>query len=324
MLPDASGGNVGKAGDERGEGPPVASPARPVSMSALLLRAAGQRSAAIVAELLSLGAHPDGPAAAGEAETGADAADMAGASDGGAGEGEGEEAEAETAARANGDGAAAAAAAPVARRWPPSAPPKRLRNDRPPSPLYAAAAAGDAASLRLLLAAGANVRLPCVRGAMAAHAAARAADGGECLALLLKAGAPLMAKDGNKQTILHHAARAGSEGAMAAALHHWACGARAYDSKKGGTYDWRDRWHRTAVHWAVLNGHTAVVRQLAAAGAALAPTVLHASAQRRSTSLQYETPLQIARRAQPHNAQLIALLEAALEAASIAEGDAPS
>lgn len=88
------------------------------------------------------------------------------------------------------------------------------------------------------------------------------------------ARAPLAAKDLNQQTVLHFAARSGRADTMALLLQRWCAdadvtsqGSRVY----GGPLDWRDRWHRTPVHWAVLNGHAEALRALLAARAAPVP-----------------------------------------------------
>ena len=76
------------------------------------------------------------------------------------------------------------------------------------------------------------------------------------LVALLQAGAPLGVRDKNGQGLLHHAARGGHVGV---AVHVMEQGADPNDPT--------DRWHRTALHWAVINRHPDVVRCLVHGGA---------------------------------------------------------
>merc|ERR1712032_1433921 len=74
--------------------------------------------------------------------------------------------------------------------------------------------------------------------------------------------------------VLHFAARAGNLETSTLLLGRWLAddnlvqqGMRAY----GGPLDWRDRWHRTPVHWAVLNNHALVLKVLLEAKAEAVP-----------------------------------------------------
>jgi hypothetical protein len=60
--------------------------------------------------------------------------------------------------------------------------------------------------------------------------------------------------------------------------------------------EWRDRWSRTAVHWAVLNGHVQCLKALLQLGASPSPPNARHGAHLKSTYLTIETPLQLARR----------------------------
>lgn len=83
----------------------------------------------------------------------------------------------------------------------------------------------------------------------------------QALAALLEAGTPLRVRDASKQTLLHHAARGGQPESIALIL------------ARGGhvDLDLADKWNRTPLHWAVLNGHVGAVTALLEAGAAPTP-----------------------------------------------------
>lgn len=91
--------------------------------------------------------------------------------------------------------------------------------------------------------------------------------------LLLSAKARTTAVTGDRQTALHFAARAGAAGQVVDEL------------LAQGSVDARDRWGRTPLHWAVVNGHRSVVVKLLAAGA-----------DRLARDVQQETPLSVAER----------------------------
>ena len=134
-------------------------------------------------------------------------------------------------------------------------------------------------------------------GVMAAHLGAAVCP--ITLQLLLDAGTPLTAKDANKQTVLHHAARSGQAESLALILPLWVqSGAvgRTSAPLKGGVLDWRDRWHRTAVTWAVLNGHVQALEVLCQHGADPdpQPPSLHKHSKR--TTLKQESHMEIATR----------------------------
>ncbi|GET90130.1 hypothetical protein, unknown function [Leishmania tarentolae] len=123
-------------------------------------------------------------------------------------------------------------------------------------------------------------------------------------------------RDAREESLLHFAARSGNAETIGL-LHHY-----------GLKVDTRDRWQRTPVHWAVLNGHTAVLEEMvlhyissATTTSATAATKDHdpsgVGAKRRrcpgnetarfkrlarkKTHLAYETVHQIARRLHPTN-----------------------
>ena len=165
------------------------------------------------------------------------------------------------------------------------------------TPLHVAAAKGHSDVVRALISAGAPVTMTEKSGLMAAHLAAGVCQ--KSLALLLELGqTPLRAKDRNKQTMLHHAARGGQVECLQLLLKLWTeDGATGHTSAlQGGVLDWRDRWHRTPVHWAVLNGHLEALEVLLAAGADPDPRAPSAYKHQKRTSLRQESPPELARR----------------------------
>lgn len=150
------------------------------------------------------------------------------------------------------------------------------------------------------------------------------ADRALCLELLLTLGkVPITIKDGNKQTILHCVARSGDPVLVKAAIALWRAAGEAgqvpttYGAEHGGIWDWRDRWYRTPVQWAVLNGHVEALRLLLEAGCDPRPPPSRRP--NRSTSAENETPLEICERVylraseeglRERGRALVALLEA--------------
>jgi acyl-coenzyme A synthetase/AMP-(fatty) acid ligase/ankyrin repeat protein len=121
----------------------------------------------------------------------------------------------------------------------------------------------------------------------------------ECVKLILQAGAPVTMKDGNKQSFIHSAARSGSCAVLQYALLPEMEGAVDTDCNVLYTLDraaikqmldWRDRWMRTPVHWAVLNGHVQALEILLQAGASPDPPAPHSN---RQSSAAIESPMDI-------------------------------
>lgn len=142
------------------------------------------------------------------------------------------------------------------------------------------------------------------------------------LELLLDAGAPLAMRDDRRQTALHTAARVGNVRALRRLLHAASeddARRQAVDSARSGgpsnrepTIELRDRWHRTALHWGVVNQQHAVVTLLVEAGASVNGLKMSLKKHTKSTSLPRETPLHSAARLPPNAAAplLRLLLEA--------------
>jgi hypothetical protein len=127
----------------------------------------------------------------------------------------------------------------------------------------------------------------------------------KCLQLLLEDGkVPLTIKDGNKQTILHCVARTGCPVLAQCVIRLWREGGESgqvpttYGAELGGIWDWRDRWYRTPVQWAVLNGHLATLRLLLLAGCNPKPPPSRRP--NRSTSAENEAPVEICERLYLH------------------------
>eukprot|EP00439_Symbiodinium_sp_Y106_P064412 s1760_g10.t1 len=121
------------------------------------------------------------------------------------------------------------------------------------TPLHAACAAGHAGIVRILLEARANLRAMTEARTTPAHLAAAQGDA-SILALLLAPegaeGVATWARDADQQTILHLAARSGEGKAVEAVLGK----VKGLRGKDGGL-EAKDRWSRTALQWAVANGH---------------------------------------------------------------------
>eukprot|EP00927_Polykrikos_kofoidii_P067130 TRINITY_DN62646_c0_g1_i1.p1 TRINITY_DN62646_c0_g1~~TRINITY_DN62646_c0_g1_i1.p1 ORF type:complete len:1063 (-),score=176.82 TRINITY_DN62646_c0_g1_i1:50-3238(-) len=171
-------------------------------------------------------------------------------------------------------------------------------DQRPPAPLHSAASTGGSEAVAALLRLRATVTATEGHGVMALHLAANRGTS-ETLKLLLAARAPLAAKDMNTQTALHFAARAGNVDTLPLLLDRWLAddslvsqGSRVY----GGPLDWRDRWHRTPVHWAALNNHADALDLLLTAKASAEPPRIRDARHSKSTTLRHESPLAIAQR----------------------------
>eukprot|EP00929_Paragymnodinium_shiwhaense_P054717 TRINITY_DN27425_c0_g1_i3.p1 TRINITY_DN27425_c0_g1~~TRINITY_DN27425_c0_g1_i3.p1 ORF type:complete len:400 (+),score=98.46 TRINITY_DN27425_c0_g1_i3:145-1344(+) len=169
---------------------------------------------------------------------------------------------------------------------------------RPPAPLHTAAANNALESLKTLLELGAAVTATDVHGVMSLQLAAGHGSA-EMVDRLLSAKSPLAARDTNMQTALHFAARSGNLQTTGLLTRRWledeamvAQGQRVY----GGPLDWRDRWHRTPVHWAALNDQEGTLRLLLEAKAAAVPPKVPISKHAKNTTLRHETPLEIAKR----------------------------
>ena len=151
------------------------------------------------------------------------------------------------------------------------------------SPLHAACGAGAEAAAAVLLEGGALPRARARRGATPLHLAAgaarlfsaeglrrvlaRADEGGKS-----SKSSALAFLDDDKQSALHYAARAGAAAGAVEWLMDTAETLRSqrrlgFGKSSAAFSEWRDVWGRTAMHWAALNGHGAVVAVLLKKGA---------------------------------------------------------
>ena len=155
------------------------------------------------------------------------------------------------------------------------------------TPLHLAAINGHSSMMSVLLAAGGGPNLPTTDGRTALHCAVtgvatrQSAETMIC-ALLDGGGAAPRARDRNRQSTVHSAAR----------YDHPAVVRRMHSA--GVPLMEIDRWHRTPLQWAVLNGNVDVVGVLLELGAAASPKQVKLGYHLKSTSLFYESPLHVA------------------------------
>jgi len=168
------------------------------------------------------------------------------------------------------------------------------------TPLHLSCLKGSSKLVHTLLSKSAKFNLPDAAGMFPLHLAAAGRIHGdeyneeedsrrlECVKLLLASGAPIQMKDGNKQTLLHCAARSGCHRVLEFALEYWQKDFIASDPiRHQGSLDWRDRWSRTPVHWAILNGKIDALRTLLDHGCSSTPVKPKKNAR---TSAALETP----------------------------------
>ena len=167
------------------------------------------------------------------------------------------------------------------------------------TPLHLACLKGHPNLVRALLENGAKYNTPDAAGSFPLHLAAVGSNSDEyceeedlrrldCVKLLLNSGAPLQMKDGNKHTVIHSAARTGYVHILRYVMERWQRELiESGDKKYNGSFDWRDRWSRTAVHWAVLNGKVNALRVLLKSGCSATPIKPKKNAR---TNVALETP----------------------------------
>ena len=121
--------------------------------------------------------------------------------------------------------------------------------------------------------------------------------------MLLEAGAPLPMRDGNKLSVLHSAARAGHCSILSHIMNVWReqKGERVDELvPENHFFNSRDRWARTPVHWAVLNGRFDALETLLEMGASPSPATHKVKVR---SSLETETPSEMAERLYGHSTQ---------------------
>ncbi|CAE8698480.1 unnamed protein product, partial [Polarella glacialis] len=180
--------------------------------------------------------------------------------------------------------------------------------------LHAAARAGAVECVQLLLQRKARVTVTEGGAAMTPLHYAAMGSSSECLQLLLQAKAPLTVRDARGQSLIHAAARTGATQCLCLLLERLAQGnggnVRALKSSEGtrGLLEWTDRWARSAVHWATLNGHAEALRLLLAAKASAAPRPITAHQMAKRTHLTQEQPLTLALRVHGPSSEVTQLL----------------
>eukprot|EP00978_Attheya_sp_CCMP212_P010992 scaffold26863_cov59-Attheya_sp.AAC.1 len=192
------------------------------------------------------------------------------------------------------------------------------------SPLHLACIGGNVRLVKGLLAAGSKFNTPDATGSFPIHIACSGLGQGlgtlqkeeepttddiqrsvsernrdndtrrtECVQHLLDAGAPLAMKDGNKQTLFHCAARSGNCPLIRFLMQRLDPATNNDVSRHGWLFNWHDRWFRTPVHWAILNGHVEALKVLLDSGCNPNPNMPKASRSNRHTSADIETPLEL-------------------------------
>jgi acyl-CoA synthetase (AMP-forming)/AMP-acid ligase II len=156
------------------------------------------------------------------------------------------------------------------------------------TPLHVACANKQTSVVRILLNLGASSTVKDPNGVMPLHLAAQKGPI-EILDILLSAKVLIHSKDGNDQTIIHHAARANSPGNVFNwIMERWAKYKNIQNissRNKIGVFDWTDKWDRTPLHWAAVNGHRNIVVKL-----------LEVQADRKYKDKNGETAMEIAER----------------------------
>eukprot|EP00928_Gymnodinium_smaydae_P018915 TRINITY_DN17205_c0_g1_i1.p1 TRINITY_DN17205_c0_g1~~TRINITY_DN17205_c0_g1_i1.p1 ORF type:complete len:861 (+),score=153.89 TRINITY_DN17205_c0_g1_i1:28-2583(+) len=190
--------------------------------------------------------------------------------------------------------------------------------------LHAAAQAGAESCLRLLLSRRAKPTVTEGGSAMTpSHYAAMSSTA--CLRLLIDAKAPMTVRDARGQSLVHAAARAGNAASLELLLSTiQSCQRsdrgqpRALRTGEGnrGLLEWSDRWARTAVHWAVLNGHDDALNVLLRSGALPEPRLITEHQMSKRTHMTQETPLALAVRVHGESSTTANILRAAIAAGS--------
>jgi acyl-CoA synthetase (AMP-forming)/AMP-acid ligase II/ankyrin repeat protein len=204
------------------------------------------------------------------------------------------------------------------------------------SPLHLACMKGDLNLVKLLIRCKANMKSPNTNGLFPMHLAASSLDGDdstpeestrrlECIKALLDAGCPMLMRDANRQSLLHASARGGHGAIIEYCIDE-------YQLRYGGNspvhpekrippshfVNWYDRWYRTPVHWAVLNGRTQALQVLLDKGCSPIPTQPKTN---KHSSLATETPLEICDRLYGGTPKGVEMRRALVEAITKLEND---
>ncbi len=177
------------------------------------------------------------------------------------------------------------------------------------SPLHLACKKGDRQLVEHLLYKGANCKTPDASGLFPLHLVASSMDSLEsspnedtrrlqCVKYLLDAGAPIVMRDGNHQSILHAAARSGHSSILEYIMTLW----NESGKEDPGTRSSKrfvnslDRWYRSPVHWAILNGRIDALRTVLELGCTPTPYKPKGG---RHTSVAVEYPMELCNRLYP-------------------------
>jgi non-ribosomal peptide synthetase component F/ankyrin repeat protein len=188
------------------------------------------------------------------------------------------------------------------------------------NPLHLACLHGDDVLVKKLLEKNAKYNIPNAASLFPLHLSASGDYGKNdkcnedecrlrCVKYLLDRGCPLHMRDGNNQTIIHAAARSGHVKLLEYCLSIWKChcgkGMRSQLS-----FDSRDNWSRTPVHWAILNMQTDALTILIQNGCSASP---EAKKIKQKSSVAIETPLQMCNRLYSSNPDISNLIKTILE-----------
>jgi acyl-CoA synthetase (AMP-forming)/AMP-acid ligase II len=180
------------------------------------------------------------------------------------------------------------------------------------NPLHLACAKGNYVLVAALLQCGCNCKSPDASGQYPLHLACSGyvindtlnileiekedKNRKECVKLLIEYGkVPLAMKNAAKQTVLHCSARSGYVHLLTFLIDLWEKDDRIKPNKLWGPskFDWQDRWFRTPIHWAVLNGKLLALKILL--NHCSATPLLPRKSKNRS-SVAIESPIQICER----------------------------
>lgn len=183
-------------------------------------------------------------------------------------------------------------------------------NERGLPPLHIAAEHGRTEVVRMLLEAAASPTLLSTAGTSALVVAAQSEHSTSALEMLISAGATLKMRDSRRQTALHAAARVGCTSALRVLIPAAIAEGKADEARRAGPLpsqkdppiELRDRWNRTALHWAVVNQQAEAMDLLIAAGASVQGVPMKQKKHSKATHLPLESPLHSAARLPPNAA----------------------
>ena len=145
------------------------------------------------------------------------------------------------------------------------------------TPLHIAANNNQPKVIEYLINKGGSISAVDSHGTLPLHLAVQKITSLEVIKMMINLKSSLItAKDNNQQTILHHAARSGSSSSLFSLLiSYWKNEVNGTKSKNSNInmnnkmFDVVDKWERTPMHWAVINGHRLIVMLLMDEGASI-------------------------------------------------------